>query len=150
MKELRFVPRMRKTRFRRLHLDVGLKVWRLLDEEITFKPTSRWIRRNLFFKMSDDWETSQTCLIEITSAFYYLCIKFDLIILWLVCISNCRVLHSDKLLWCTWKWRMMVHIRPRVSFGFPSAISSFLMLTSFTWKKNMFIYLFIRLPPTHM
>ncbi len=32
----------------------------------------------------------------------------------------------------TWKWRMMVHISPRVSFGFPSAMSSFLMFTSFT------------------
>lgn len=32
----------------------------------------------------------------------------------------------------TWKWRMMVQMRPSVSLGLPSAISSFRMLTSFT------------------
>lgn len=36
----------------------------------------------------------------------------------------------------TWKWRMMVHINPRVSFGFPSAMSSFLMFTSLTWENK--------------
>lgn len=30
----------------------------------------------------------------------------------------------------------MVHINPRISFGFPSAMSSFLMLTSLTWEKE--------------
>lgn len=35
----------------------------------------------------------------------------------------------------TWKCRMMVQIRPRVSFGLPSAMSSFLMFTSFTCKQ---------------
>ena len=29
----------------------------------------------------------------------------------------------------------MVHIKPRVSLGFPSAMSSFLMLTNLTWKS---------------
>lgn len=38
----------------------------------------------------------------------------------------------------TWKWRMMVHINPRVSLGFPSAMSSFLMLTSLTWKQQWY------------
>ena len=33
----------------------------------------------------------------------------------------------------TWKWRMMVQIRPSVSLGFPSAMSSFLMFTSLTY-----------------
>lgn len=43
---------------------------------------------------------------------------------------------SLKVSHITWKWRMMVHISPRVSLGFPSAISSFLMLTSLTWKGH--------------
>ncbi len=30
----------------------------------------------------------------------------------------------------------MVHINPRVSLGFPSAMSSFLMLTSLTWENR--------------
>src|SRR6218665_984054 len=30
----------------------------------------------------------------------------------------------------TWKWRMIVQMRPRVSFGFPSTISSARMFTS--------------------
>lgn len=32
----------------------------------------------------------------------------------------------------TWKCRIIVHINPRISLGFPSAMSSFLMLTSLT------------------
>lgn len=35
----------------------------------------------------------------------------------------------------TWKWRMMVQMRPSVSLGFPSVMSSFLMLTSLTWRQ---------------
>lgn len=35
----------------------------------------------------------------------------------------------------TWKCRMIVQIRPRVSLGLPSAMSSFLMFTSFTCKQ---------------
>lgn len=35
----------------------------------------------------------------------------------------------------TWKCRMMVQIRPRVSLGLPSAMSSFLMFTSFTCER---------------
>ena len=35
----------------------------------------------------------------------------------------------------TWKCRMMVQIRPRVSLGLPSAMSSFLMFTNFTCKR---------------
>ena len=36
----------------------------------------------------------------------------------------------------TWKWRMMVQMRPNVSLGFPSVMSSFLMFTSLTWKQE--------------
>lgn len=36
----------------------------------------------------------------------------------------------------TWKCRMIVQIRPRVSLGLPSAMSSFLMFTSFTWEQS--------------
>lgn len=36
----------------------------------------------------------------------------------------------------TWKCRMMVQIRPRVSLGLPSAMSSFLMFTNFTCKQG--------------
>ena len=40
----------------------------------------------------------------------------------------------------TWKWRMIVQMRPRVSLGLPSTMSSPLMLTSLislylTYKK---------------
>lgn len=35
----------------------------------------------------------------------------------------------------TWKCRMMVQIRPRVSLGLPSAMSSFLMFTNFTCEQ---------------
>lgn len=42
----------------------------------------------------------------------------------------------------TWKWRMMVHINPRVSLGFPSAMSSFLMLTNLTWQNKTPVILF--------
>ena len=38
--------------------------------------------------------------------------------------------------WLTWKWRMMVHIKPRVSFGFPSTMSSQRMFTSLIWGHN--------------
>lgn len=36
----------------------------------------------------------------------------------------------------TWKCRMIVQMRPRVSLGLPSAMSSFLMFTSFTCERG--------------
>lgn len=36
----------------------------------------------------------------------------------------------------TWKCKIMVQIRPRVSLGLPSVMSSLRIFTSFTWKRN--------------
>ena len=44
----------------------------------------------------------------------------------------------------TWKCRMMVQIRPRVSLGLPSAMSSFLMFTNFTCEQAALSHTYLR------
>lgn len=48
--------------------------------------------------------------------------------------ENNNIKWTDSFKRVTWKWSMMVHISPRVSLGFPSAMSSFRILTSLTWN----------------
>lgn len=59
------------------------------------------------------------------------------------CISCSQV--NSRL---TWKCRIMVHINPNVSFGFPSVMSSFLMFTSFTWGHEEWTNIIIQCSTT--
>jgi len=44
--------------------------------------------------------------------------------------------HNAKKTRLTWKCKIMVHINPNINLGFPSVMSSFLMLTSFTCHRG--------------
>lgn len=42
--------------------------------------------------------------------------------------------NTKKIRLLTWKWRIIVHMRPSVNFGLPSTMSSALMFTNFIWN----------------